>query len=125
MSYYGEMRPEPPVMKWFRVYAGFMAALYILCAIGSLFMYAYASSMADEETSELEVRIMAIILFVICFVLAVAFLVPFFVERKRWVWVYNVVLIALGLGSGCTIIPCLFLLLAWIKPEVQRLFGRA
>ena len=124
MSYHVEMRPDPPVMKWFRIYAGLMAALYSLCAIGSLFMYKYASLIADEEMSELEARIMAIIFFVLCFVLAAVFLVPFFVKRKSWVWVYDVALIGIGLSGGCTIIPCLFLLLAFIKPEVQQLFGR-
>lgn len=30
--------------------------------------------------------------------------------------------IVLGLGSCCLTIPCLFLLLAWVKPEVRQAF---
>lgn len=115
---------EPPAMMWFKVYAGVMAGVYILCALGGVAAYIYAPELADAETSEAGYRLIGMILGAMGATLAIGFLVPFFVPRQSWVWVYNLILICFGFGSGCTLIPCVFLLLAWIKPEVQIRFGR-
>lgn len=116
---------DPPAMKWFRVYAGVMAGLYLLCVALGVVGLAFAEQLADAEMTEAHVGLMSVIIGGMGLVFAIAFLLPFFVPRRRWVWIYDLVLIGIGLSSCLTIVPCIFLLIAWLKPEVQSKFGPA
>ena len=113
---------DPPAMMWFRIYCGVLIALYLLVAVAGVFGVAYAPQIATPENPEAEIRLMSIAFIPLGLVLAAAFTVPFFVQRRRWVWIYDIVLIAIGLSSCCTLVPCIFLLIAWLKPEVQQRF---
>ena len=60
--------------------------------------------------------------------LGLLLLVPFaaapFLPRRPWVWVYDLVLICLGLTS-CACLPITIpLLIFWLKPETKVWFGR-
>lgn len=54
-----------------------------------------------------------------------AFLASFFLPRRPWAWVYNLVLISVGLTSCCCIPAAIPLLIFWIKPEVKGFFSKA
>ena len=47
----------------------------------------------------------------------------FFLPRKPWVWMYHIVLLALGVASCCTLSASVALLVYWLKPETQAYFG--
>jgi hypothetical protein len=47
-----------------------------------------------------------------------------FLPKKPWVWIYGIVLIALGMTSPCCLPATIPLLIFWIRPETQQFFGR-
>ena len=49
--------------------------------------------------------------------------VSLFTKPKPWTWVYNLVVICLGLTS-CSMIFCIPLLIFWLKPECKNYYGR-
>lgn len=59
--------------------------------------------------------------------LGLVFLIPlalaFFLPRRRWAWVYHLVLICFGM-TGCTIVASIPLLIFWIKPDVKAYFNQ-
>ena len=47
-----------------------------------------------------------------------------FLPRRPWVWIYDLVLICLGLTSVCCLPATIPLLVYWLKPEAKSWFGR-
>jgi hypothetical protein len=112
----------PPVLKWFKLYAGLMASLYGIITLIGLFVVFAAGG--DEEMSLMEKLVVASIFLVLCGGLTALFGFGVFAPPVSWVWVYDIVLIAIGLTSCLTIPAALPLLLYWIKPETKAYFGR-
>jgi len=112
----------PPVIGWFKGYTGVMTAIYVLCLLaGPLVMFASTRVHGDERAG---LMIQGAVLMVIGLPLAIAFALPFFLRRKRWVWVYNLVLICIGMTSCCCLPATIPLLIYWIKPETKAWFNR-
>jgi hypothetical protein len=61
-------------------------------------------------------------LYVCCMLAAIVFALPFVLPRRPWVWVYDMVVICIGLTSCCIMPAALPLLIYWIKPEVKAWF---
>jgi len=116
----------PPVVGWYKVYCWFMAVIYFLLAIGGILLLNYMPAIvgAAPELSAVELKIRAIGLIVVGFVLFVAFIVALLLPPSPGAWIYHVVLIALGLGSCCLWPVTIPLLIAWLKPPTQIFFGR-
>ena len=57
--------------------------------------------------------------------LLVVFAVAPFLPRRKWVWIYDLVVICLGMTSCCTLPVCIALLIFWIRPETRQFFGWA
>jgi hypothetical protein len=118
----------PKVVFWFRVYCGFMTAVYTIFGLGSIAFIVFSSKMAGhgkEDLPEAFLIAYGVFLVVLGLGLAAAFAAPFFVAPKSWVWVYDLVLIAVGLTS-CACWPITIpLLIYWIKPEAKAYFGRS
>ena len=55
---------------------------------------------------------------------AAAFSAGIFLPPRLWVWIYGIVLIAVGFTSACCIPFCVPLLIYWLKPEAKAYFGR-
>jgi hypothetical protein len=49
---------------------------------------------------------------------------PFLLPARPWVWIYDLVVICLGMTSACFLPATIPLLIFWIKPEVKAYFGR-
>jgi len=120
--------PAPRVVFWFRVYCGFMTAVYALLGLASIGLIVFSAEIAASDKDEMPrafVLAYAIFLVVLGLALAAAFAAPFFLAPKPWVWIYDLVLIAVGLTS-CACWPITIpLLIHWIKPETKEYFGRA
>lgn len=118
----GERPPTPPVVTWFKVYAIFMAVVYAgVCVLGlaMLTMPGFLGSAHSDPGLLISGGVYAVLglAFGIPFALA-----PFF--RQSWAWVYDLVLICVGMTS-CACWPATIpLLIYWLKPEVKQHFGR-
>ena len=113
---------SPAVVVWFKVYTGLMALLYFSCFIGGLGMFYFAGDPSGELRVELYIQ--GAILSVIGLPFAIACTLPFVLPRKPWVWVYDIVIIVIGMTSCCCIPACVPLLIFWLKPETKIWFGR-
>jgi MFS family permease len=116
------MQSPPPVVTWFKVYTGFMTGLYVLCTVaGPVLLFASAKIRGDEKVG---LMVQGAVLMIVGLPLAIAFVLPFFLARKRWVWIYDLVLICIGLTSCCILPAAIPLLIYWLKPECKAWFGR-
>lgn len=96
--------------------------MYGLCVLASPVLFVIAAQMQSDEKAG--VMIYGVILLVIGLPLAVACALPFFLPRKPWVWVYDLVIICLGMNSCCLLPASVALLIFWIKPDVKLWFNR-
>lgn len=116
---------SPGVVTWFKVYVGAMAVLYLLVTGLGLFMYAGADTfLSDPDLGPEAARIQGVVLAAIGIPLAALFAAGVFLPNRPWVWIYDIVLIAIGLTSCCFWPATIPLLIYWIKPEVRVWFGR-
>ncbi|MFZ2653723.1 MAG: hypothetical protein WAX69_02295 [Victivallales bacterium] len=114
------IKSKPAVMTWYTIYCIVMAAIYLCVAVGGAAML--VAGIAKSVDSGL------IVMGLVLAILGVVFMVPFgiapFLRPQPWVWIYGLVLIAIGL-TGCATIPASIpLLIFWLKPETKAYFGR-
>lgn len=115
--------PRPAVVGWFYVYAGVMMLVYIACVIGGVAMATLGVDQAPAPDDRVAMMFFGVILVATGAVFALLFALPYFLPRKKWVWVYDLVLICIGLTSICTMVVCIPLLLFWIKDENKAYFN--
>jgi hypothetical protein len=112
----------PAAVVWFKIYAACMALLYVLVIVlGALFLI----NPAWLETENVEARIMGVVFVGLGIVLAAVYGAAIVLPRRSWVWVYDLVLIAIGFMSCCILPFSVVLLIFWLKPEVKTFFNRA
>ena len=114
---------RPAVLLWCKVYLGFMTGLYLVGAVVGVLLLAFAASLADPETDAMEFRIMGAVYGVLGVLFGIGFGIGLLVPRRRWGWIYTIVLICIGFTSCCTLPACIPLLIFWIKPETKMYFG--
>jgi len=121
----------PKVVKWFRLYAGSLTFIYFISAALFLVMYFIGLRFAGLEVNPLrEVAggwLFKLYWFGLTFMFAVsgsAFAATFFLPRKPWAWVYDMILICYGIAIATCIPVAIPLLIYWIKPETRSYFGR-
>jgi hypothetical protein len=114
----------PKVLAWFKAYSALFAALYLACAGCSLIFFLVDPGMLEPGTTKGEAILVGLILLLIGLVFAAAFTLPFFLQPRPWVWIYDLVLICIGLTSPCCMPASIPLLIYWLKPEVKTYFGR-
>lgn len=111
----------PGAVTWFKVYAGAMALLYLfVIAAGGLFLL----NPDWLESEEFEAKLMAVMFIGIGVPLAAIFAAAIFLPPKPWVWIYDLVLIAIGFMSCCILPFSVALLIFWLKPDVKAYFNR-
>jgi hypothetical protein len=115
--------PRPPVLWWQQAYCGAMTLLYVAVVVGVLALF--WAEWADAEMSAAELLVFGGMVLALGLALAGAFAASFFLPRRPWVWVYHLVLIAIGMTSACCLPVTVPLLVFWIRPEVKAYFGRA
>jgi hypothetical protein len=114
--------PEPPaVWPWFIAYCIVMAIMYLLVAACGAVVLAVDPRELDMEP--LEARILGSVYLGLGVLLLVPFAAAPLLPKRRWVWVYDIVLIALGMTSLCCLPATIPLLICWIKPETRVFFG--
>jgi len=116
-----ELTP-PPVLLWFKFYTAALTALYVLCVLASPVLFVLATRMRGEE--KVGAMVYGVILLAIGLPFAIACALPFLLPRKPWVWVYDLVIICIGMTSCCILPASVALLIFWIKPDVKLWFNR-
>ena len=114
---------EPPkVVFWFKLYAGFLAFIYLLVTGCSMIFFFVSPAELEMERPEALIMGGVFLAFGLSFLIASA--LPLFLKPRPWVWIYDLVIICLGLTSACSLPMCIPLLIFWLKPETKRHFGR-
>jgi hypothetical protein len=129
--------PRPPgVVFWYRLYCGFSVALYALSLLTGLLACLFRVQLAGlfrqpaAEPSVSPINLSEPGLFLVLGGLSVAeglvmgsiFLATFFLPRRPWAWVVNLIILALGL-TGCELVFCLPLLIFWLRADNRTYFG--
>jgi hypothetical protein len=110
---YATVQQRPGVVTWFYVYAIAMATMYL--AVGVLGVFLAATQTGEDW-------VVGAILAGVCVPLMAACAAPLFFPRRKWAWIYGLVLIAIGL-SGCTLVAAIPLLIFWIKEDCKDWFN--
>ena len=121
-EYVPDLRPR--VIFWYRAYAAVML-------LGSLAFLGFATLVAWGLTrpeiavrpGSAEAQTHAIILFLVSAACVAFYGVATLMPLKPWAWTLGLLVIALGCPS-VTVIVCVPLLLAWLKPNVKAAFCR-
>lgn len=113
---------DPPVYLWFKIYSALFALLYLVVALAGGGLIATATRSPSGNLNE--TTLMGIVYLVIGLVLFVPYVAAPFLPKKPWVWIFDLVLICIGLTSPCCMIASIPLLIFWLKPEAKALFGR-
>ncbi|HEX8695646.1 MAG TPA: hypothetical protein VF746_24745 [Longimicrobium sp.] len=113
---------RPAVWSWFVAYCAVMVLIYLLVAAAGVFFLVADPAMLDTEPAE--AKAMGLIMIALGLVFAAPFAAAPFLPRRPWVWVYGIVLIALGMTSVCTLPAAIPLLVYWINAETKAWFGR-
>ncbi|MDX1944674.1 MAG: hypothetical protein SFU86_04640 [Pirellulaceae bacterium] len=111
---------EPTVWLWYKVYCWGMALLYVGCVIGGVCLFLFADEIASDTEEKFQLLFMGIFLPLIGVPLTLLFAAGALWPRSKFAWMLGFVTIGIGLTGGCTILPCIFLLIEWLKPETKR-----
>lgn len=116
---------RPGVILWYRIYLGLSVFFCLLAAaLGGFFLWPDSPMYAQTPPEEhVILKIMGGIYLLIGLLGIVVYLIPFFLGRKPWVWIYHLVMICLGIPAGF-LIASIPLLIFWLKPEVKAYYGR-
>ena len=110
----------PGVWPWFMVYCG-VVVLLALAVIG-FGVVLLAGNPAALRLDPVEARVRGVWEIAAGIVLAVPFLAAPFLPRRPWVWVYDLVLIFLGV-TACFLVPVsVALVVFWIRPKTKAFF---
>ena len=114
--------PPPAVILWFKLYSGFLSFVYLLC-VGVSFIFLFVDP-AELEIDPVAAKLAGAGLLLLGLVLFVACLLPLFLPRKPWLWIYDLVIICFGFTSICFWPACIPLMIFWLKPETKEYFGK-
>lgn len=113
---------RPAVVRWFYVYCVVLCVLYLVVAACCLPFFLIEP--AELDMGKTEAVLMGVMMLVMGLFFFVLFLMPFFLPRRPWVWVFDLVLICIGMTSACFLLASIPLLLFWLKPETKAWFGK-
>ena len=114
--------PCPQVIWWFKVYCAVLCLIYLALAGGSSIFF--LADPADLEMPQSTAYLVGAVLLVAGLSFFAAYLLPFVIRPRPWLWTYDLVLICGGMTSAFFLPVCIPLLIFWIKPEVKEFFGK-
>ena len=124
MNEWSSPTPVPPVITWYKVYCSVNAAWFLFVAVIGILLLAGASLFPPDQEERFAGFIFGPMYIIMDLVFMVPFIIPLFLSPKPWVWVYGIVMIAVGMTSCCCLPATIPLLIYWIRPEAQAYFGR-
>ena len=124
MNEWNARTPVPPVITWYKVYCGAMAVMYLFVAVIGVLFLAGMSFLPAEQEDKIGGFVIGPLYIVMGLLGMVPFILAFLLTPKPWVWIYGIVLMAIGMSSCCCLPACVPLLIYWVKPEVRSYFGK-
>lgn len=115
--------PKPKVILWFNIYCVVLAIMYLgvmACSLPFFFL-----DPKEQDLSPAMALLVGFGVLLLGAVLLAASILPLLCAPKRWLWIYDLVLICLGMTSPCFLPFCIPLLIFWLKPETKSYFGTA
>ena len=114
--------PRPRAIFWYRAYAAVMLVASLVClAITTLTAWAHTKPEIAMLPGQAEAQSLVILLFLVSAAAVAFYGVATFMPLRAWAWSFG--LLVLGLGClNLSIVFCLPLLLAWLKPDVRVAF---
>ena len=111
------LNPNPAVKTWQIFYVIVMLFLYLAVAVGGLLLFLFRAEIVanNPEMNEGELEVMSLVYSVMGALLFAVFSVGLFWRRGMGGWIYNIILIGLGLTSCCTWPMTIPLMIFWIK----------
>jgi hypothetical protein len=119
---YSQEPRVPGVWPWFIAYCVLMALMYAVLALAGVAILLGGPTQPNQDP--LVALTQGACFLVFCVPLTVIYAVAPFLPRRPGVWVYDLVLICLGLTSICCLPATIPLLIFWMKPETKMWFGR-
>ena len=102
-----------------------MVGPYVLVMILGIVFLIPGLIPVDATEDAMALKIMGGMYLLMGLIFAAVFTVGLLSKRQSWAWIYNVVLICLGMGS-CLFLPAAIpLLIHWLKPETKAWYGRS
>ena len=114
---------KPKVVTWFYVYCWILCIMYFVVMLVFPIMFLVAKPAESEMPREVAL-ITVIFTVLLSGVLFVAVLLPLVLRPRPWLWVYDLIVICIGLTSCCFWPICIPLIIFWIKPETKQYFGK-
>jgi hypothetical protein len=131
-----EKSSPPRVLIFYRVYCGLLTVLAVLDILTGLALLVlrpwFAQMAAENPPPPLDNLlplflnfgpVLAAVSIGLGILMTVLFGLTFFLPRKPWVWIYHLALIGIGLTDPCFFLPCLILMIYWLKPHNRTYFG--
>jgi hypothetical protein len=113
-------RARPGVVLWARIY---VFALALLWCLGLYFGWTSADRTGPHPAPDGGLHAVVVgVLFAIALGIAVPAILAALGPRRPWVWVLNLILIALGCLHCLSLPFAVPLLIYWLKPETKRWF---
>lgn len=122
----------PKVVVWFRVYCAVMILVYIAVAVLGGWVASNPSVLTSNNpnpsptssmpTSQEEALFVGVIYCGMGAFFAIVHIVPFLLPRRFGVWVFSIVVIALGMTSCLTWPATIPLLIFWVRKETREWF---
>lgn len=107
---------------WYRVYCAVLAVLYLLVVAAGIALSFFQPDVPDYRPQEL--LIMGIVYAIVGAFLFLVFAIALFLPPKPYNWIVGIVMMAIGMTSGCFLPFLIPLFIYWLKPETQAFFGR-
>ncbi len=117
-------RSIPPVWPWYVGYCVLMALLYLLVGGAGLLALFIDLATLELEEDAMIVRIQGVLFLVLGLIFMIVYAAAPFLPKRPWVWIYGLVMIAIGIASICCLPVTIPLLIFWLKPETQQFFER-
>src|SRR5438552_11385150 len=90
-------RTRPPgVLAWYRVYCILMQALSLAIIAGGILLIIFKEDLAAQVGPPELLLVFGIILIVLGSISDLAFFAALFLPRRRWAWIYHLLMLVLG-----------------------------
>jgi hypothetical protein len=113
---------RPGVITWFSVYCWILCIMYFVVMAVAIIML--VGDPAKFGVPAAQACFQGVFLLLVGGIFFAAGLLPLLLRPRPWLWVYDLIVICLGLTSCCFWPICIPLIIFWIRPEVKQYFGR-
>jgi hypothetical protein len=115
---------KPPVVGWCQAYCAAMALMYLAVFVAGLVVVVMRERLAQQDAPPVLLGVWGAFITLLGLVFAAVFAAALLLPPRPWVWIYDIVLICVGLSSPCCMLASIPLLVFWIRPEARAYFGR-